>query len=86
MNFMEELRAKLKSQIIEQLNLEDVEISDISNNDPLFGDGFGLDSIDALEIIVLLDNEYGISIKDPSKGKDIFYSIETLATFIEANS
>jgi acyl carrier protein len=83
---MSELREKLKSQLIEQLNLEDVNVSDISDNDPLFGDGLGLDSIDALEIIVLLDNEYGISIKDPSKGKDIFASVETIACYIEANS
>lgn len=80
---MEELKEKLKAQLIEQLNLEDIEPSDIESNAPLFGDdGLGLDSIDALEIIVLLEKEYGIKVEDPKKGKEIFESIDTLAAFI----
>jgi len=71
---MEELIQKLKAQIIEQLNIEDIEIDEIDENEPLFGDGLGLDSIDALELIVLMEKEYGIKIQDPSKGKEIFYS------------
>ncbi len=79
---MEELKEKLKLQLIEQLNLEDVEPSDIEASEPLFGDGLGLDSIDALELIVLLEKEYDIKIEDPKKGKEIFASIDTLAAFI----
>jgi len=83
---MSELREKLKAQLIEQLNLEDIEISDIADDDALFGDdGLGLDSIDALEIIVLLEKEYGIKLADPKKGKDIMTSVNTLAAYIESN-
>jgi acyl carrier protein len=83
---MEELIVKLKAQIIEQLNLEDISPDDIKNDSPLFGDGLGLDSIDALELIVLLEREYNIKINDPAKGKEIFKSIETMAKFITDNS
>jgi acyl carrier protein len=79
---MEELIEKLKLQLIECLNLEDIEPAEISSTDALFGDGLGLDSIDALEIIVLLEKEYNIKIDNPKKGKEIMYSIENLAKFI----
>lgn len=82
---MENLREELKHKIIEVLNLEDVSPEDIKNEDPLFGSGLGLDSIDALELIVLLDKEYGIKLADPKKGKEIFESVDTMAQFIEAN-
>ena len=82
---MDELIAKLKEQVIEQLNLEDINPEDIDEKDPLFGDGLGLDSIDALELIVLLEREYGIKIEDPSEGKKIFASIETIAKYITEN-
>jgi acyl carrier protein len=82
---MEELIAKLKEQVIEQLNLEDINPEDIDAKEPLFGDGLGLDSIDALELIVLLEREYGIKINDPSEGKKIFASIETMANYIKEN-
>lgn len=82
---MEDLIAKLKEQVIEQLNLEDINPEDIDAKEPLFGDGLGLDSIDALELIVLLEREYGIKIEDPSEGKKIFTSIETMANFIQEN-
>lgn len=83
---MSELIEKLKVQLIEQLNLEDLEPSDIEAGDPLFGDeGIGLDSIDALEIIVLLEKEYGVKLEDPKKGKEVFYSLETLADYITKN-
>ncbi len=81
---MEELMQKLKEQIIEQLNLEDMEPDDIGEDDPLFSDdGLGLDSIDALELIVLLEKEYGIKIENPKDGQKIFFSIRTMAEFIE---
>ena len=82
---MKELTEKLKEELIEQLNLEDIEPSDINNSEPLFGDGLGLDSIDALEIIVLLEKEYSIKIEDRTLGKEAMYSIDTLAAFIEKN-
>ncbi len=82
---MSDLREQLKAQIIEQLNLEDLTVADIQNDEPLFGDKLGLDSIDALEFIVLLEQNYGLKIKDPSEGKEIFQSINSLAEFIEKN-
>jgi len=83
---MEELIAKLKEQIIAELNLEDVKPKDINDDSPLFGEGgLGLDSIDALELIVLLEKNYGIKIEDPKEGKTIFYSIRTLAEYITTN-
>ncbi|MGU9937241.1 phosphopantetheine-binding protein [Empedobacter brevis] len=82
---MENLINDLKVKIIEILNLEDISVEEIKNNDPLFGDGLGLDSIDALELIVLLDKEYGIKITDPKEGKTIFQSVEVMADYIEKN-
>ena len=82
---MEELKAELKSKIIEVLNLEDLAIDDINDNDPLFGEGLGLDSIDALELIVLLGKDYGIKLTDPKDGKAIFQSIDTMASYISAH-
>lgn len=80
---MSDLKENLKVQIIEQLNLEDLTPADIQDDAPLFGDqGLGLDSIDALEFIVLLDSNYGIKIADPSEGKEIFQSVNTLADYI----
>ena len=82
---MGQLITKLKQEIIEVLNLEDVGPDEIETGAPLFGDGLGLDSIDALELIVLLEKNYGIKIDDPKKGKDVFYSIQTMADYIEQN-
>lgn len=82
---MDELILQLKNQIIEALNLEDLTAADIDANAPLFGDGLGLDSIDALELIVLLEREYGIKITNPAEGKEIFKSVATLAEFVAAN-
>jgi acyl carrier protein len=82
---MEELIQKLKVQIIEQLNLEDMEPDDIDETDPLFGNGLGLDSIDALELIVLLEKEYGIKIENPKDGQKIFFSVKTMAEFIKSH-
>lgn len=82
---MEELVLELKKQIIEVLNLEDVQPEDIDNDAPLFGSGLGLDSIDALELIVMMEKNYGIKIKDPSAGKEIFKSINSMAEFVQAN-
>ncbi len=79
---MEELTLKLKKEIIEVLNLEDIKPEDIDTDAALFGDGLGLDSIDALELIVLLEKNYGIKIEDPKEGRKIFTSVRTMADFI----
>ncbi|MEW4922226.1 phosphopantetheine-binding protein [Algibacter sp. 2305UL17-15] len=79
---MEALKEELKKSIIEQLNLEDFSVEDIADNDTLFGDGLGLDSIDALELIVMLDKDYGIKLTDPKEGKAVFASVEVLAAYI----
>jgi acyl carrier protein len=81
----QELIDKLKGEIIKQLNLEDQKPEDIDPDAPLFGEGLGLDSIDALEIMVLLEKNYGIKIEDPKEGKKIFFSVRTLAQFILEN-
>ena len=67
---------------IEQLNFEDLTVADIKDDEPLFGGGIGLDSIDALELIVLMDKFYGIKVTDPDEGKAVFYSINTMAQHI----
>lgn len=82
---MEALKKELKERIIDVLNLEEIEVDEIQNDDPLFGDGLGLDSIDALELIVLMDKEYGIKLSDPKEGKSIFQSINTMAAYIDQN-
>lgn len=82
---MENLKLELKNKIIEVLNLEDVSVENIQDDDALFGGGLGLDSIDALELIVLLDKDYGIKLADPKKGKEIFQSINTMAQYIQDN-
>lgn len=83
---MEDLILELKEKIIEALNLEDMKPEDIDDEAPLFGEeGFGLDSIDALELIVLLEKNYGIKIKDPKEGKDIFRSVKVMADYVSRN-
>lgn len=79
---MKELIDELKVQIKEALNLVDLELNDIDENAPLFGEGLGLDSIDALELIVLLDRNYGIKLTDPKQGKEIFKSIASIAEYV----
>lgn len=80
---MEEMINVLKLQIIDALNLEDVTPEDIDNDAPLFGTGLGLDSIDALELIVLLDKHYGIKLSSPAEGKEIFKSVNCIAEYIQ---
>jgi acyl carrier protein len=77
-----ELAQRLKKLIIESLGLEDVTPDDIKDDDPLFGNGLGLDSIDALELVVALEKEFGIVIVDEEVGKKIFVSINTLTDFV----
>jgi Acyl carrier protein len=82
---MDDLILELKNEIIKVLNLEGVNPEDIADDGLLFGEGLGLDSIDALELIVLLEKNYGIKLKDPAQGKEIFKSVRTMAEFIQAN-
>lgn len=83
---MEEIVLELKEQIIDVLNLEDMTPEEIDATAPLFGDGgIGLDSIDALEIIVLLEKNYGIRLANASEGKAIFTSIESIAKYVLEN-
>ena len=80
-----ELKEKLKSQIILFLNLTDLTPADIKDDEPLFGDGLGLDSIDSLELIVLLKREYGINIQDPKEGRKVLVDINSMVDYIEKN-
>ena len=83
---MEQLSKDLKLQIKEALNLEELSLEDFDADAPLFGDeGIGLDSIDVLEIIVLLEKEYGIRLANPKEGKAIFKSVRTIAEYVQAN-
>jgi acyl carrier protein len=77
-----QLREQLKNQIIKFLNLTDLTPADIKDDEPLFGDGLGLDSIDSLELIVLLKKEYGIDIRDPREGRKVLIDVATMADYI----
>lgn len=78
-----QLKQQLKKQIVEFLNLLSVNPNDIKDDDPLFGEGLGLDSIDSIELIVLLNREYGVVIEDPKEGRKILVDINTMADYIE---
>ena len=82
---MEELILELKEKIIDALNLEEMTPEEINTDESLFGGGLGLDSIDALEIIVLLEKNYGIKLANPSEGKAIFKSVRTIAEYVSKN-
>jgi acyl carrier protein len=82
---MEDLKITLKQQIIESLNLAGMTTTDIDDNAPLFGDGLGLDSIDSLELMVLLERKYGIKIEDAREGRKILSSVQTMAEYIQQN-
>lgn len=79
---MEALILKLKEEIIEVLNLEDLTPADIADDAPLFGEGLGLDSVDALELIVLLEKNYGIKLDNADRYKEIFRSVSTMAAYV----
>ena len=83
---MEELIKELKEEIIEALNLEEMTPEDIDENDALFGDGLGLDSIDALELGLALQKRYGVSMSaDSEQTRQHFRSVQALAAFVSAN-
>jgi acyl carrier protein len=83
---MNNLMYKLKEQVIERLNLKDLKPENIGDDQPLFVEGVGLDSIDALELIVLLQQEYNIKLSNAADGPRVFHSIRTIADYITANS
>jgi acyl carrier protein len=78
-----ELKQQLKKQIVSFLNLLSVNPDDIKDDEPLFGEGLGLDSIDSIELIVLLNREYGIVIEDPKEGRKVLVDINTMADYIQ---
>jgi len=78
-----DLKRKLKELLIERLKFEDMTPDDIGDDDPLFDGGLGLDSIDALEIVVMLESEFAIKVKNESAARSHFRSIASLATFVE---
>jgi acyl carrier protein len=80
-----QLKLQLKKQIVEFLNLVSVKPEDIKDDEPLFGEGLGLDSIDSIELIVLLGREYGIHIQDPKEGRKVLVDVNTMVDYIEKN-
>lgn len=80
-----QLKEQLKEQIIKYLNLSPMGAKDIQNDQPLFGAGLGLDSIDSIELVVLLEREYGIKIENPKDGRKILVDINTMADYIATN-
>jgi len=82
---MDTLMLDLKTQIIDQLNLQDLTPGDIGDDQPLFGDGLGLDSIDALELIAILQEKYKIKLSNAEDGPKVFRSIRTMADYITAH-
>ncbi len=85
-NNLAELKRELKSLIISELSVEDISPEDISDDASLFGDGLGLDSLDAVELVVLLQRRYGIQIKDLEEGRKIFASLDTLAEYVSQHA
>ncbi|HEX3767873.1 MAG TPA: phosphopantetheine-binding protein [Puia sp.] len=82
---MDELIADLKGQIAVQLKLKNIKREDIGDDQPLFGEGLGLDSLDVLELIVLLKQKYKLRISNPEDGLKVFRSVRTMAEFITAS-
>lgn len=81
-----QLKAKLKEQIIQYLNLLDISPEDIKDDTPLFGEELGLDSIDSIELIVLLEREYGIKITNPTEGRKVLVDVNQMAAYIIEHS
>lgn len=81
----EELSLELKKHIVEYLNLLDIKPEEIKDDTPLFGPDLGLDSIDSVELIVLLDREYGVKINNPTEGRAILVDVNTILDYIQAN-
>jgi acyl carrier protein len=80
------VRAKLKELLVSHLALEDIKPEEIGDDEPIFGEGLGLDSLDGVEIVVLLQRSFGVKIQETEKGNDLFRSINTLSSYIVENS
>ncbi len=79
-----DLKARLKEIIVRELDLDDVTPEEIGDDDPLFGDAFGLDSIDAVELVFQVKHHFGVEIRNMKEGRPALQSVRTLADFIEA--
>ena len=82
---MTEIKTKLKQVIVDNLNLEDISVEDIQDDAPLFVEGLGLDSLDAVELVMLVEKNFQVRIKDSETAKEAFQSITVLAKFIQDN-
>lgn len=81
-----ELKIELKKLLVEHLSLEDIEPEEIADDEILFGEGLGLDSLDSVELVVLLQRHFGLEIKDMELGREVFFSLDTLAKYIQDNT
>lgn len=81
-----EIKVRIKELLVSHLSLEDVRPEDIKDDEPLFNEGLGLDSLDAVEIVVLLQRNFGLEVKDMEKGRRIFQSVNTLANYVYENT
>ena len=82
---MQDLKLKLKELLVENLNLNDIRPEDIADDQPIFGEGLGLDSIDALEIIVLLQQHFGIRLTKADNGPQVLATVNSIAAYITAH-
>ena len=83
---LEAIRKKLKELLVSGLSLEDIKPEEIKDDEILFGEGLGLDSLDAVEIVVILQRNFGLEVKDMNQGKKIFQSLDTLANYVYENT